>query len=104
MPLMFGFWSLSVPAGLALYWFISNLSGVVFQYFYMGRKIDWRALLTVAPTPAAKSGIKQRPQREKKTREPELTVATAEITELPAADGTRPDVRRKRHGRRRGKR
>ena len=37
MPLMFGFLSLNVPAGLALYWFVSNLSGIILQYFYMGR-------------------------------------------------------------------
>ncbi len=58
MPLMFGVFSLNVPAGLALYWFISNLSGFVLQYFYMGRKLDWRSLITLgppaAPAPAAR--------------------------------------------------
>ena len=106
MPLMFGFWSLSVPAGLALYWFISNLSGIVLQYFYMGRKIEWRSLLTMAPPqPAAKSAAKERPQpREKSAPEADVTAGAADITEPAAADTTRQDARRKRHGRRRGKR
>ena len=51
MPLMFGFWSLNVPAGLALYWVVSNLSGIVFQYFYMGRRVDFRQLLRAQSVP-----------------------------------------------------
>ena len=57
MPLMFGVFSLNVPAGLALYWFVSNISGFVLQYFYMGRKLDLRSLFTLgpaAPAPAAR--------------------------------------------------
>lgn len=103
MPLMFGFWSLSVPAGLALYWFISNLSGIVLQYFYMGREIQWRTLFTMAPAPAAKPAAKQRPQKHE-TAEAEVTAAEPDITETGAAAAARSDVRRKRHGRRRGKR
>ena len=33
MPLMFGYITLTVPAGLALYWVVSNLLGLVQQYF-----------------------------------------------------------------------
>jgi YidC/Oxa1 family membrane protein insertase len=36
MPLMFGFFSLSFPSGLALYWVVSNLIGVVIQGFVTG--------------------------------------------------------------------
>ncbi len=106
MPLMFGFWSLSVPAGLALYWFISNLSGVVLQYFYMGRKIEWRGLLSMGPAPAAKPAPRGRPQPpEKRASEADVPAPEADISEPAAAEPARQDVtRRKRHGRRRGKR
>ncbi len=36
MPLMFTFFSFSFPAGLALYWLVSNLISVVIQYFVTG--------------------------------------------------------------------
>jgi YidC/Oxa1 family membrane protein insertase len=106
MPLMFGFWSLSVPAGLALYWFVSNLSGIVLQYFYMGRKVEWRSLLAMSPTAAAKPAGKQRSQPlEKSPAEADVTAEAADMSEPAAAAPARQDlVRRKRHGRRRGKR
>ena len=36
MPLMFGFFSLQFPSGLALYWVVSNVIGVVIQGFITG--------------------------------------------------------------------
>ena len=36
MPLMFGFFSMQFPSGLALYWVISNLVGIVIQGFITG--------------------------------------------------------------------
>src|SRR4030043_2217460 len=36
MPLMFGMLTLSFPSGLALYWAISNIIGIVVQYFVGG--------------------------------------------------------------------
>ena len=36
MPLMFILFSLSFPAGLALYWLFSNLIGIAIQYFITG--------------------------------------------------------------------
>jgi YidC/Oxa1 family membrane protein insertase len=36
MPLMFGFITLQVSSGLALYWAVSNVVGIVIQYFTMG--------------------------------------------------------------------
>ena len=36
MPLMFGFLSLSFPAGLGLYWAVSNVIGIITQYFVTG--------------------------------------------------------------------
>jgi len=36
MPLMFGFITLLVPSGLALYWAVSNIIGIITQYFFTG--------------------------------------------------------------------
>lgn len=42
MPLMFGLFTLSFPSGLALYWVVSNVIGIVLQYFISG---GWGYLL-----------------------------------------------------------
>lgn len=36
MPLMFALFTLSFPSGLALYWVVSNIVGIVIQYFVGG--------------------------------------------------------------------
>lgn len=36
MPLMFGFLTLMFPTGLALYWAVSNIIGIITQYFVTG--------------------------------------------------------------------
>jgi YidC/Oxa1 family membrane protein insertase len=36
MPLMFGFLTLLFPSGLALYWAVSNIIGIISQYFVTG--------------------------------------------------------------------
>ncbi len=51
MPLMFGFFTLSFPSGLALYWIVSNIFSIVIQYYVTG----WGELL---PRRVAKSGPK----------------------------------------------
>ena len=57
MPIMFIFFSLSVPAGLVLYWVASNLYQMVQQYFITG----WGMLLP-PKAPAAAPAAAQRPQ------------------------------------------
>lgn len=47
MPVMFGFFTLSLPAGLPLYWFSSNIIGVVIQYFVTG----WGGLMPSRKAP-----------------------------------------------------
>jgi len=37
MPLMIGYFSFSFPAGVTLYWVLSNLFQIAQQYFFMGR-------------------------------------------------------------------
>jgi len=46
MPIMFGFFSLSVPSGLALYWVINAVIRIVIQYFFSG----WGGLSTLPKT------------------------------------------------------
>jgi YidC/Oxa1 family membrane protein insertase len=119
LPLMFAYFSFTVPSGLALYWAVSNLAGIVTQYFYMGRRVDWSTMLRFGPpSPVPAGGARAvRPQEipateksEKKTKTaPAAVEATAadndpanEAAGAPRAAGG--GSKRKRHGRRRGKR
>jgi YidC/Oxa1 family membrane protein insertase len=47
MPLMFGFLTLMFPSGLALYWAVSNIIGIVTQYFVTG---GWGYLRSRSPS------------------------------------------------------
>jgi YidC/Oxa1 family membrane protein insertase len=55
MPLMFGFFTLSFPSGLALYWVVSNILGIIIQYFVSGGWGYLRAPSAPKPTPAQES-------------------------------------------------
>lgn len=112
-PLMFFFWSAQSPAGLPIYWFVTNVIGIITQYFYMGRRFDVKNLLqifpsTPAPAPAARS---QRPQAAKpepkadSKRNPEPVVADdgPEVSDVISSGGS-SERRRKRNAKRRGKR
>lgn len=58
MPLMFAFFTLQFPSGLALFWVVSNIIGIVMQYFVTGwgglegTVQRWRGGITRAPAPA----------------------------------------------------
>ena len=98
MPLMFVFFSLQVPNGLPLYWFMSGLVGIVLQYAYMGSNdFSWRSLLSLQPatarkggSPAGKPAAREEPAEEEETTED--------------AGAERRYKKRSRHGRRRRKR
>lgn len=69
MPLMFAFFTLSFPSGLALYWVISNIIGIVMQYFVTGwgslgsmRSIFSRGAAPTQLQPAAKEQSIQTPE------------------------------------------
>ena len=52
MPIMFGFWTLTFPSGLAVYWVISNVVSIVLQY----RVTGWGGLVkgpAQAPVPSS---------------------------------------------------
>lgn len=61
MPLMFALFTLSFPSGLALYWVVSNVIGVVIQYFVGG---GWGYLARPS------SGAKVPPTRGESTAKP----------------------------------
>lgn len=105
MPLMFAFFTLSFPSGLALYWVISNIIGIVMQYFVTG----WGALGSMrsifsrgaAPTqlpPAAKEQSIQTP--EAAAQEEKLTAERLNQQERSEYGGKSRD---KRKDRRRGR-
>ena len=113
MPLIFGFGSLSVPAGLALYWGVSNVSGIIFQYFYMGRRVNWRSMLSfgppaTAPAPAVRGASDAKASKPAKADVVDVVAVEADVTVSEsgeAAAGPQPQSgSRKKHGRRRGKR
>jgi YidC/Oxa1 family membrane protein insertase len=53
MPLMFTYFAISFPSGLALYWVISSVVSVVLQYIYVGSGgLTWRTLFSLQPAPA----------------------------------------------------
>jgi YidC/Oxa1 family membrane protein insertase len=115
LPLMFLFWSLNVPAGLALYWLISNVAGIVLQYFYLGRKVDWGGMLRLGPPQAEDPRKSQRPAAALVDEPKQGRAAADEQAEDEAAPEETEDQvaavsaggaqsRRKRNGRRRGKR
>jgi YidC/Oxa1 family membrane protein insertase len=43
MPIMFGFFSITVPSGLALYWLVNSVIRIAIQYFFSG----WGGLATL---------------------------------------------------------
>jgi YidC/Oxa1 family membrane protein insertase len=99
MPLMFAFFTLQFPSGLALYWTATNVVGVVMQFFYQGpSKFQWRRIFTMstapAPAPAA-TARSERPAKEAPQAEPEEATVDA-----PAKEVKRK--RRRRRGKRRG--
>lgn len=61
MPLMFSLFALSFPSGLALYWTISNIIGIIIQYFITGGWGYLRAPSVPAQTPTQKTTVAQKP-------------------------------------------
>jgi YidC/Oxa1 family membrane protein insertase len=52
MPLLFGWFTITVPSGLGLYWLITSLFGVGMAYFYNKPKnITWRWLISLEALP-----------------------------------------------------
>jgi len=89
MPLMFAFFTLSFPSGLALYWVISNVISIVMQYFISG----WGGLESVLDSimPSRRAAAEQRyrrpiPRAQQKPP-PEETAADVVETSEPQEEG-----------------
>lgn len=80
MPLMFGFFTLSFPSGLALYWVVSNIIGIVIQYFVSGGWGYLKSPLASRPAQSPSLSPAQKPvpgQRISPTEKPSKTVQKA---------------------------
>ena len=97
MPLMFGYFTLNFPSGLALYWVATNVVSIVLQYFYIGpSNVSWRQIFSLSPAsaPAARSS----------DQKPEATEESAEEDEVASEEaGVEDHARRRRRRRRRGR-
>jgi YidC/Oxa1 family membrane protein insertase len=99
LPMMLVFFTLNLPAGVGVYWVVSNVFSLFASYYVYGRRIlSWRQLLPTPPPPAPAGPGKDR------AREPDIEAEAAEAEseqepEDPAQTETRPH-----HGKRRGKR
>jgi YidC/Oxa1 family membrane protein insertase len=82
MPLMFGFFAMQVPQGLALYWVTSNIFILIQQYFTTG----WGSLKPEPETAEASSG------------------SASEAPAAPASETSAATKRTKRDGKRKRKR
>jgi YidC/Oxa1 family membrane protein insertase len=97
MPLMFAWFTLTVPSGLAVYWAATNLVGVALQYFYMRPAGQtWREVFLPAPAPARRAAPAPRSQDEGGVEEP--------VTATASTASQSRSKRRRSRGRRRGKR
>ncbi len=100
LPMMLVFFTLNLPAGVGVYWVVSNVFSLFASYYVYGRRImSWRQLLPMPPPPQAPA----RPDKNK-GREFDIEVEATEVEneeepEAPAQTETRP-----RHGKRRGRR
>ena len=100
MPLMFAFFTLQFPSGLALYWVATNIVSIVLQYFYIGRsEFSWQRIFSFGPsaTPAAQPTKPAREDAPEGEREEEGTEPKE------AAERVRRRRRRRRRGRHRGR-
>jgi len=98
MPLMFAFFTLQFPSGLALYWVSTNVVSILLQYFYMGRKVNWRQIFSFSPAPAP--AVQKPQERSPKPAADENSKREDEVVAEVADDTTRKR-RRRRGGKRR---
>jgi YidC/Oxa1 family membrane protein insertase len=73
MPIMFAWFTISVPSGLAVYWTATNIIGIVMNYFVYGwNDRPWTDIFSPSnsqggpqkPRPAGSAALSDRPKRE----------------------------------------
>ena len=100
LPMMLVSFTLNLPAGVGVYWVVSNIFSLFASYYVYGRRImSWRQLLPIPPPAEAPAATDK-----DRSMEPDIVVEATEVEsdkepEDPAKTETRP-----RHGKRRGKR
>ncbi len=118
MPLMFAWFTLTVPSGLAVYWAVSNLTAVILNYFvYRPQGVTWRSILMPVPAPAsqrggrsARDGARKADRQQPSPKEPaELADQTPALSRRegaarPAEPVGSKQEKRSRHARARSKR
>ncbi len=98
MPLMYLFFSFKMPAGLVLYWVVSNLFTMIQQSFYFG----WKGVLPTMPwAPAKVVEPVPRPRREPVSPPSVVAVRSSEptngtVTRLDNGANTAPRRTKKR--------
>lgn len=102
LPLVFGFFTLQVPAGLALYWLVTSIFTIATSYYYYfyrtGESISLRWLISLDPLPApaaatVSSGSSSRREARETREEQRDEPIEAEATET--ADDEQPAERRR---------
>jgi YidC/Oxa1 family membrane protein insertase len=67
MPLLFGWITLTLPSGLALYYALSNIIGMVLQYAYVGGgPFNWKALLGLSQEPVLPRALEVREKQKER--------------------------------------
>ena len=96
MPLMFGFFSLSFSVGLSIYFFVSNVVGIV-QYTMMG-KAEWRRLLGLGDEKAepAVAGNGKPPEAETRKSKSKREAREEEPVPIPTRPSGRKNKKMKR--------
>ena len=112
LPIMFGFFSLQVPSGLSLYWFVTTLFTIVAAYIYNGpENFRWRQLFTMEPmlapsaaARAAASGGSRSSNERMSNKDEEAGEPQTQDTAVPPPQPPQQPRRRRRRRRRGGNR
>jgi YidC/Oxa1 family membrane protein insertase len=102
MPLMFGFFTTTFPSGLALYWVVSNVVGIVIQGFVTGwgpleSLMSFRRSREPAAAPAVVPSAEEETVKDASTRD---NGEDARRSDRDRAKGTQRRARRSRNRRR----
>ena len=92
MPVMFGFFTISFPSGLALYWIISNIAGIIIQGFVTG----WTPLTSIRTKPLESQPLDNNNENELK----EDKIITDSTGEKNNGEKDRNEGKNKRRGNR----
>lgn len=122
MPLLFGWFTMTVPSGLGLYWFTTSVVAIITSYlYYKPDNITWRWFVSLEALPpsakarqriAAASGDGRGAATGKSAGTPQKATASQDPVAAGSADGSdsqsaaarRRRRRRRRRGRTRGAR